>query len=89
MFQEFNYVCSLGFNCHPAGLLKRNGLKPVSYPCDWIMSSLKNLKHFIVDDFQLLRISLQITMAVQFFGRPSIFYQICNLTYKVLFIPTQ
>ena len=53
MFQEFNYVCSLGFNCHPAGLLKRNGLKPVSYPCDWIMSSLKNLKHFIVDDFQL------------------------------------
>jgi hypothetical protein len=45
--------CSLGFNCHPAFFLKRNGLKKCSYPCDWIVSSLKNVTHFIETDFKL------------------------------------
>ena len=46
------HVCSLGFNCHSAQLLKSNGLKKASYPFDWIMSSLDVVKKSIEDDFQ-------------------------------------
>ena len=57
----YNHICSLGFNCHPAFFIKRNGLKKVSYPSDWIMSSLKNLTHFIDDDFKLFLDASQYT----------------------------
>ena len=47
------YVCSLGFNCHAAQILKSNNLKKASYPFDWIMSNLDVIKHCIEDDFRI------------------------------------
>jgi hypothetical protein len=45
-------VCSLGFNCHIASMLKINNLKFVSYPFDWIMSGLDVVKTCLQDDFK-------------------------------------
>jgi hypothetical protein len=47
------YVCSLGFNCHAAQILKTNGLKKASYPFDWIMSNISVVKNCIEDDFKV------------------------------------
>lgn len=45
-------VCSLGFNCHIASMLKINNLKVASYPFDWIMGGLNVVKKCLQDDFQ-------------------------------------
>lgn len=49
---KIKHVCSLGFNCHVAQMLKTNELKLASYPFDWIMSSLDVVKHCLQDDFK-------------------------------------
>lgn len=48
-----SYVCSLGTLCHSSALLKRNGLKQVSYPFDWIFSSPALIQHCLTNDFQI------------------------------------
>lgn len=47
------HICSLGRNCHTAGLIKRNNWKKESYPFDWIFSNLKMITHCIEDDFKI------------------------------------
>jgi hypothetical protein len=51
--EEINYICSLGTLCHTASFLKRNNLKLVSYPFDWIFTNLNNILHIIEDDFKI------------------------------------
>jgi hypothetical protein len=46
-------VCSLGSLCHSSALLKRNKLKQVSYPFDWIFSNPKVIAHCLDDDFRI------------------------------------
>jgi hypothetical protein len=50
---DIKYVCSLGNSCHTAYILKRNKLKVVSYPFDWIISNYKIIKHCIEDNFHI------------------------------------
>lgn len=50
---EINYVCSLGPRCHSTEILKRNNLKKVSFPFDWLFSSTDNVLHCIEDDFKI------------------------------------
>jgi len=50
---EIKHVCSLGNSCHTAYILKRNKLKVVSYPFDWIISNYKIIKHCIEDNFHI------------------------------------
>ena len=50
---EINYVCSLGGLCHSSQILKRNNLKFVSYPFDWIFSNCDNIVHCIEDNFKI------------------------------------
>ena len=47
------HICSLGKNCHGAGILKRNNWKKESYPFDWIFTNDKMIKHCIEDDFKI------------------------------------
>ena len=50
---DIKHVCSLGNSCHTAYILKRNKLKVVSYPFDWIISNYKIIKHCIEDNFHI------------------------------------
>ena len=50
--EEINYVCSLGFSCHSAFLLKRNNLKKCSYPFDWIYSNFIVVIDSLTDGFK-------------------------------------
>lgn len=50
--EEINYVCSLGFSCHSAFLLKRNNLKKCSYPFDWIYSNFIVVIDSLTDNFE-------------------------------------
>jgi hypothetical protein len=50
---EINYVSSLGSLCHCSQLLKRNNLKLVSYPFDWIFSNSDNVIHCLEDNFNI------------------------------------
>lgn len=50
---EIKHVCSLGNSCHTASILKRNKLKNVSYPFDWIITNYKIIKHCIEDNFHI------------------------------------
>jgi len=47
------YVCSLGPRCHTAGFFKRNNMKKVSYPFDWIFSNPKMILHCLEDNFNI------------------------------------
>jgi hypothetical protein len=51
---EITYACSLGFFCHTAELLKRQGYKLESYPFDWIFSDIDMVTNCIEDNFQTL-----------------------------------
>jgi len=44
-------VCSLGTLCHTATLLKRNKLKLVSYPFDWVLSRIDIVEDCLQNDF--------------------------------------
>jgi hypothetical protein len=48
---SIEYVCSLGTLCHTANLLKRNKLKMVSYPFDWIFSNMNMIIHCLETNF--------------------------------------
>lgn len=50
--EEINYVCSLGYSCHSAFLLKRNNLKKCSYPFDWIYSNFIVVIDSLTDNFK-------------------------------------
>jgi hypothetical protein len=50
---DIKHVCSLGNSCHTAYILKRNNIKVVSYPFDWIISNYKIIKHCIEDNFHI------------------------------------
>ena len=49
---NITHVCSLGYWCHTASLIKKHGLKLESYPFDWIFISYKNMIHCIEDNFK-------------------------------------
>jgi hypothetical protein len=62
---EINYVCSLGSLCHSASILKRNNLRLVAYPFDWIFSNeniildcLKNNFSVFLDKDNYINISI-------------------------------
>lgn len=42
---KYNHIISLGYRCSSAGILKSLGLKPVSYPFDWLVSRLPIIEH--------------------------------------------
>lgn len=48
---DINYFCSLGHLCHASALLKKAGLKKMSFPFDWIFSDLSIVCRCIEDDF--------------------------------------
>ena len=45
-------ICSLGSFCHTASYLQKNGLKQVSYPFDWALSSPQMVIDCLKDDFK-------------------------------------
>jgi hypothetical protein len=47
----FKYICSLGPACATGGIIKMNNLKTVSYPFDWVFSSLDIVEHCLKDNF--------------------------------------
>lgn len=49
---KVKYVCSLGWNCHTASFLKRNRIKFVSYPFDWIFIDYFNIIDCLHDNFR-------------------------------------
>ena len=49
--QEAKLAISLGSFCTTSYLLKEFGYKQVSYPFDWIFSSLSMVEHCLVDNF--------------------------------------
>ena len=49
----YRNVISIGCHCATAGELKRFGLKPRSYPFDWIFSTIEMTAHCITDDFSI------------------------------------
>ena len=49
---NITHVCSLGYWCHTASLIKKHGLKLESYPFDWIFITYKNVLHCIEDNFK-------------------------------------
>jgi hypothetical protein len=49
---NITHVCSLGYWCHTASLIKKHGLKLESYPFDWIFINYKNVLHCIEDNFK-------------------------------------
>lgn len=50
---EIKHFCSLGTLCHSSQLLKRNNLKKLSYPFDWIFSNCTMISHCLQDDFNI------------------------------------
>lgn len=50
---QINEVCSLGSLCHSASFLKRNNLKKVSYPFDWIFSNMNIIKDCLNNNFSV------------------------------------
>lgn len=50
----YNYVCSLGSNCHMAYYLKLHKMKLESFPFDWVdIRNEKNVLHCLKDDFKI------------------------------------
>jgi hypothetical protein len=49
---NFNYIIPLGSNCYIASYLKRNNLKLVSYPFDWIFSYPNDIYDIIYTNFE-------------------------------------
>ena len=49
---KFNYIIPLGTNCYIASYLKRNNLKLVSYPFDWIFSYPNDIYDIINTNFE-------------------------------------
>ena len=49
---KINYIIPLGSNCYIASYLKRNNLKLVSYPFDWIFSYPNDIYDIINTDFK-------------------------------------
>lgn len=49
---KFNYIIPLGTNCYISSYLKRNNLKLVSYPFDWIFSYPIDIYHIINTNFE-------------------------------------
>lgn len=50
---QINEVCSFGSLCHSASFLKRNDLKKVSYPFDWIFSNMNIIKDCLNNNFSV------------------------------------
>jgi len=48
---KYDYICSLGYRCTSAGILKSLGLKAESYPFDWMVSRLPLIEHCVKNDF--------------------------------------
>ena len=65
---EITHVCSLGFFCHTAEFIKRQGYRLESYPFDWICSDIDIVTNCIEDNFQTL---LDKTKYVPIKGRES------------------
>lgn len=49
---KFNYIIPLGSNCYVASYLKRNNMKLVSYPFDWIFSYPIDIYDIINTNFE-------------------------------------
>ena len=49
---KFNYIIPLGTNCYISSYLKRNNLKLVSYPFDWIFSYPNDIYDIINTNFE-------------------------------------
>jgi len=49
---KINYIIPLGSNCYIASYLKRNNIKLVSYPFDWIFSYPNDIYDIINTDFE-------------------------------------
>jgi len=49
---KFDYIIPLGSNCYIASYLKRNNMKLVSYPFDWIFSYPVDIYDIINTDFE-------------------------------------
>jgi hypothetical protein len=49
---KINYIIPLGSNCYIASYLKKNNLKLVSYPFDWIFSYPNDIYDIINTDFE-------------------------------------
>ena len=49
---KFNYIIPLGTNCYISSYLKRNKLKLVSYPFDWIFSYPNDIYDIINTNFE-------------------------------------
>lgn len=49
---KINYIIPFGSNCYIASYLKRNNLKIVSYPFDWIFSYPNDIYDIINTDFE-------------------------------------
>ena len=50
---KFKYICSLGPACATGGFIKMNNLKKVSYPFDWVFSSLEIVQDCLETNFHI------------------------------------
>jgi hypothetical protein len=50
--EKIKYVCSLGYMCQTAQILKRAKLKVCSYPFDWVFSDCDVVLDCLEDDFK-------------------------------------
>ena len=49
---QYDQICSLGYRCSSAGILKSLGLKTESYPFDWLVSRLPIIEHCLQTGFK-------------------------------------
>ncbi|GAA7767050.1 MULTISPECIES: DUF1796 family putative cysteine peptidase [Cupriavidus] len=52
--QKIEHVISLGTHCQASSILKSAGLKPSSFPFDWLFSSPRSVVHCLKTDFGTL-----------------------------------